>query len=538
MGENEIREAHAQDFANELDLLLRARGVHFLIGAGVSMIAPTGLPSGMELLRSMLDVCVTEAEPRQHLAFVTKAERWERIVPELVFQRVQDAIGALPPEPYEAMFHAQPNRLHARLAEELDTGRASVSTTNFDRLISSQSRTELEPLHLHGHIGDLPQMTATIRQVGRGLPRELENQFIDRVRSASALVVFGYSGNDADIMSAVLAARPARVLWVARSRDDRAVENLSAYPELRADIVKVDLGELARIWGVTQVTNSPSSRASAEDRVNISLGRQYEIVVGCLQLLDEYEQSLGAAEEVLRLRGVSPELGGVLALASQALNKLDRQEEARQLAAEGLRVAEEDDQLRCRLLLQRGLAEIDMLPPEVDAAISDFARAADIARDLFEAGITDDPSLQGMALHNLGYAQTVSFLESGDEAPLRRAAEYYEQAIEVKRQAGDLRYLVTSCRNLAGVLLALGKDADAARPLSEFLTLADRYSLVWDRAYFDALCATLFQRAGRPAEAMARARVALDQFASMPAQASMVAQMRAILERGGELAKP
>ena len=109
------------------DLFLPEKKYTFLVGAGISMDAPTNMPSAREIVRSLLEFCVPADEIENLLSL--NLLRYE-----LVVEKIQNIFD----EELKCMDYLElvssPNLIHFFLAN-LITKDHYVITTNFDYLI-------------------------------------------------------------------------------------------------------------------------------------------------------------------------------------------------------------------------------------------------------------------------------------------------------------------------------------------------------------------------------------------------------------------
>lgn len=246
--------------------------VAILVGAGVSMVGPTRLPSGPEMLRSSIRNLVNDRRIVGARDAALSRPGVAQLVPELMFQRISDILGALPAELYAPFGLARPNGVHFALAAASSRG-ASIATTNYDLAIEAAlGRDERPPLHLHGSVADVATIVHTIRAIGRGLPDSIGAAFTAMLNGRRVAIV-GYSGNDREVMDALVAARPSSVTWLVRSSDDPAFPNIERIrPKLNAVTVETcDLEALARAWNgrygsqITALGRYASGAANADE---------------------------------------------------------------------------------------------------------------------------------------------------------------------------------------------------------------------------------------------------------------------------------
>ena len=472
------------ELRDRVEARVRSHRTLVLLGAGVSMMPPSSLPSGHALLRAGLDEVLTDARARLLADDLSSTDRWHRLVPEVAFQRIVDIGGQLPTQALLPLAIASPNPLHHWLTGLSEQG-ARLVTTNFDQLLE-RTCPSAQVVHLHGDIGALETLVATIRRVGRGLSPANSTAMEALVSWAEYLLVIGYSGNDRDVMDVIEARPPAVVDWVVQSESDWSFHNMGRLGARREVVAIVsDLREVCRLVdrpsagsGIGVRRPSWASRSTVLDS-----GAQHELLVGLYQAVDLHAESIPLAEAALAAATDATRRASIRVLLSHALNRVDRQTEALAVAEAALAEPTLDSLLRYRLLTERGLSLVDDV--DIASARRDLAAALDIAESLSSTG-GDDRAILGSALHNLAYMELVAAMHQ-EKADLAAAESLLVRAINEKRRAGDLPYLQTSLRNLAALLCALGRGGDAAAFDIEFTELAERYSLKWSYAYRFAL---------------------------------------------------
>lgn len=206
------------------------------VGAGVSIDAPSSLPSGMELTEFVLDhTCGSifkkkVLEKWESISYnINRLQsfsyqytpRLETILEQVSFIEENDASSSYRfLEGFSSFKDAPYNHNHILLARFILRG-GSVVTTNFDLCIeeaieditnstsfygiaqndsSDSTGCSLMPgriIHIHGCCADVSTLGATIRQVKKGLDSESKNFLMSFLRRPSMIVFWGYSLSDA-----------------------------------------------------------------------------------------------------------------------------------------------------------------------------------------------------------------------------------------------------------------------------------------------------------------------------------------------------
>ncbi len=126
-----------------------------------------------------------------------------------------------------------------------------------------------------------------------------------------------------------------------------------------------------------------------------------------------------------------------------------------------------------------GLANLELDPPDTAAAEPALREAYDVlATATNREGNEITASLLASAEQNLGFLEE----SRGEylEALLR-----YRRALDMKRRGGDLAYEITSARDVALMLMVLGREGEAGPFLTRFRDLAAQYSDYYELANFD-----------------------------------------------------
>ncbi len=498
--------------------------VAILAGAGVSMVGPTRLPSGPGLLRSAIRTLVSDQRIAGPRDTALSRPGVEQLVPELMFQRINDILGSLPAELYATFSVARPNGVHLALAAAGSAG-AAIATTNYDLAIEAAlGPGQKPPLHLHGSVVDLATIVHTIRAIGRGMPDEVDAAFTVLLRGRRVTIV-GYSGNDREVMDALVAARPKSVTWLVRPPNDPAFRNIERIrPRLNALAVETcDLDALHRAWAERYAPriaaldqSAPRSANAGATALPVPPLQQLEIVMAVFLQLQEYEGAAISAQVASELEGTAEHRASIVALHAFAARRAGQLADAVELAETAARLASDAQaNVRARALTEIGLANLELDPPAVDAAEPALREAHDILAQATDKDINEiTGSLLASAEQNLG------FLEESKKA-YAEALAHYRRALEMKRQGGDLAYEITAARDVALMLMVLGRDREAEPYLARFRDLAVEYSDYYELANFDLDLGRyrLMQRRWDDAERLLAD--AVDAFARIKAHAAM-----------------
>ena len=501
----------------------RLREDAILVGAGVSMVGPTRLPSGPELLRSSVRTLVSDRRIAGVRDAALSHPGVEQLVPELMFQRISDILGALPAALYAPFNVARPNGVHLALAAASMQG-ALIATTNYDLAIEAAlGRDERPPLHLHGSVADLATIVHTIRGIGRGLPDDLGAAFAAMLNGRRVTII-GYSGNDREVMDALVAARPSSVNWLVRSPHDPAFSNIERIrPPLKLTVETCDLEDLARAWEgryasrVTALGRRACGAAITDgSAIDVPPLKQLEIVLAVFLQLQDYVGATVAAKIEIALEGCVDDRASITALHAFAARRAGRLADAIELAGTAVRLASSAPaNVRARTLTEVGLANLELDPPDIAAAEPALREAyAVLAAATIGEGNEITTSLLASAEQNLG------FLEESRGQYVKALARY-RRALDMKRRGGDLAYEITSARDVALMLMVLGRDDEAGPFLGRFRDLAMQYSDYYELANFDLELGRYRLMQRRWAEAERLLTAAGDGFARINAHAAL-----------------
>jgi tetratricopeptide (TPR) repeat protein len=486
-----------------------------LTGAGTSMIAPTNLPSGTEMLRRATRTLVPDDRLARCREDTLAKEGIPRLVPELVFQRFHDILDELPPLLYNPFRSAVPNGVHQLVAELLARG-AFVATTNFDLALEAAAHRSVSDgptariLHLHGRVDDHASLVHTIRAVGRGLPEPIERELGSGVRHRT-LYVLGYSGNDREVMHAIGEARPTRVVWIVRAPTGLVMENLAHHSRRLANL-SLQVTDLSCVHqvvvqrsGLPAPTIEPHRPSAAAPAVPPLV--QLELLLAILLQLQDYSAAGAAAEIAEDLPGEDEQRASICCLKSFAARRSGDLTGATAIARRAIELAARArSTVRGRARTELALALLDAEPPPTDCA----AELLHEAYALFEATVREDhtelaETLLASAKHNLGFLHEMKL-------DYETALAHYRAALAKKVRLGDLPYQITSERDVALMLILLDRPAEAAPHLSRFHSLATEYADPYELAAFDLSLGMHRLHQRRPEDATGALRRARDAF--------------------------
>ncbi|MDB4913081.1 MAG: hypothetical protein JWM95_725 [Gemmatimonadetes bacterium] len=475
-------------FEKELNAALASGRITFLVGAGVSMLAPSCQPSGPALKNLAIEAICAPREMRTVLNRVRQSPRYRDITPEVLFQRIY---ACLDRKQFLAFFDvlrfSEPNALHHVLGRATKSRNVHVLTTNFDDLIERADGRPSRITHLHGVLTQPGSMVTRINQVGRGI-----NAAVSLAARPTLLCVLGYSGNDDDVLALVRRARPKRVLWLARSRKDWAWRNIRRYASEHE--VAVAHGNLERLWPLPRRSVQPDSstsdkqRRGREDAIERwgTLPRlidRFAIMTEVLFEIEDYKSVVRLSRTAM-LHAKGSELAGWFRIQmGEALRIVGRFSEAEKAARQAIRInsrlGDPFDIAGAYNLLGVILAE----RPRPDGRrarnatlhalrILDAVELRTCSLHMREALVV----FRGRVLNNVGLAEYILGNHLG-------ATTHYGRALQVKRKVGDMLGEAITAGNLSVAYFHAGDAGKAALWKKHAFVLMDKYELRREKGY-------------------------------------------------------
>ena len=189
----------------------RAGKAAVLVGAGVSIPAPTQLPSGLELRDAAVGSLLSMAGLGREWQSLRSSDAYKAMVPEEAFEQCTVVLMDELIPFFGFIAGRMPNVVHQALSSVLSRFDVLAATTNFDTFIEDSSSTPVEVIHLHGSVRSPSSLVVRLNQVGRGLGRPVVQQ-IRSMLEGRRLWVFGYSGADRDVMD-VISEEARTIVW-------------------------------------------------------------------------------------------------------------------------------------------------------------------------------------------------------------------------------------------------------------------------------------------------------------------------------------
>ncbi len=226
---------NAKDLVFQSGLVSHSHPLVFLVGAGISYEAPSGVPLANELTWNILDQLLPNKEELKEKFgslehFQTTCPRLETILDVAV-----ESFGPAILAPLKILSDVQPNRMHRLLQElssftpilttNLDCGIENASTDPNLRVVANESLLDKQSfpplLKIHGSADlNIHEMGVTINSIRHGYSSYIEHLLTTLWHSNGALVICGYSGLDTcDLWRYLRRARAfkstgVRIYWI------------------------------------------------------------------------------------------------------------------------------------------------------------------------------------------------------------------------------------------------------------------------------------------------------------------------------------
>ncbi|MBH0023982.1 SIR2 family protein [Salinibacterium sp. SWN248] len=181
-------------------------------GAGISLAAPSNVPTGDDLMRNTWDRLIrglAEAEravlePATSAIHSSPAPIWLEPLAEIVDTRVgeRDILVSTYVD-----VSTQKWNVHHQMLTAMD---ALQITLNVDTLLEAAGG---EAWHLHGRWDDPASIVTTVRQYSDGLPPKVSLALVAALEHRNVLVL-GYSGRDTDVIPILMKTSPKLLHWM------------------------------------------------------------------------------------------------------------------------------------------------------------------------------------------------------------------------------------------------------------------------------------------------------------------------------------
>lgn len=228
-----------ENFAlEELKGEARNRELDFLLGAGISMLYPSNLPSGPEMRDRILRLALQNLPEPRLIETILANGTYKRIVPEVLSADIYTIAGRVVFDLIAPLLDSSTvNQSHIVLATMARDYGCRLYTTNFDLLLESAGAPGHLVRHLHGDIRHRVQIAVLLSDVSRPPPTRQTP-----ISSRKTLAVMGYSGNDRDIINFLSNSSYRQIFWFARAGDESLTSRIKPVSEgHRVSIVESDI---------------------------------------------------------------------------------------------------------------------------------------------------------------------------------------------------------------------------------------------------------------------------------------------------------
>jgi hypothetical protein len=493
------------------DVERRLKSTVFLVGAGVSMLEPSVLPSGNQLRDMAVREVCKRGILRRYWRQLSRMDSYRDIVPEIVFQELHDAVDDRLLGFFEVLRSLTPNLGHRVLARLTRDHDSVVLTTNFDLAIEEAGATRSRIVHLHGDLEDKQQMTVRIHQVSLGIaPRDY--RAAAHLLKGRTLCVLGYSGRDLDIARLIARSGVRKMLWLIRRKEDRVLESIR-----RINVpCSVAVGDLRRFFRLVSTLHDGRLVLSRERRRPVSGrptgwargipgGDRAAALAGIFFSVRAYRGARdlflwgarfsqathgrawfkGQAANCMRITG---EFNRGTSLLQRVLRKESRGASAYELAG---------------VHNVLGLLLLERAEPDAEGAIPHFRRAAVLARRSTKLGGKAARIIFWARVHNnLGLALDHLGKTSA-------AIAEFDKSLRLKRQVGDILGVAQTSANVSLAHYKGRRFSRASQWQARASGLIDRYEMSFLRAYIVRRVGELACEQGRRAFGLAKLREAL-----------------------------
>ncbi|KKK43944.1 MAG: Tetratricopeptide repeat containig protein, partial [Candidatus Lokiarchaeum sp. GC14_75] len=496
---------------NFTNLLSHDEKYTFLAGAGISMDAPTKIPSAREIVRTMLELCAPMEEIDGLLSL--KMLRYEMMI-EKIKNTVDKDLHFLD---YLELID-EPNYIHYFLANVIVNRKDYVVTTNFDYMIEKGIQRTLEPekheyitpvitrdsfisnfrpldlfkegkyplYKIHGskrnlitgeNTGDslVTTMSSLGRDRGIGETFSLESykkQAVYNLMKNRTLIVMGYSGSDDFDIGPTLQGLPylSRLIWVEHVQDltkkiykvkknhenrdidllsqsERILINIASRAEIEVFLVKMKTIDFVK------------EELWKELLHNVSLP---EIIEKSTHIIPGFKEWTGEEFKNAETSDVKKYM-----LSCSIYRDLNHDNAIFSNAEKGLKLAKSSDDIASQSYFQNHLGLINLKKGEFKEALDYFEKSLEIAEQI------NNPLKKAISLSNIGQIymrQNERKLEFKPD----KAVENYNKALRLFEAQQDQWGKIVCLNNLAEASLWEGDQQQALKYLMEALFLVQQ----------------------------------------------------------------
>ncbi|MHA2180361.1 MAG: tetratricopeptide repeat protein [Promethearchaeota archaeon] len=501
-----------EELQNFKDYLLHKNKITFLVGAGISMDAPSNLPSAQGFSQTLLK-------------YITPIEEFEKISSleglryEMVIERVQNGYDEnLWFMDYLDLIEKY-NKIHLFLAHSIKMGK-NVITTNFDYLIEhalmdlldenernliipiitkedfekSEDRDYLRgkyPLFkIHGSKKNIITDEITIQSLittisSLGKDREATETFsIEKYKEPlmsgllknAVLIVMGYSGSDTFDVTPLLKKFPdlEAIIWIDHSLGDSIeISDISKHKKPIEKLTNLEnlLTDLHLQHGYDVYYIKSNTRSFIEKILWTTFLSNLEI-----PKIKEFSSPIMSFEEFIEPEYKNFSLTQRYNTAVKIYTDLSQYDDAMRCAEIGIPIADRENEIQRKANFLNHIGIIKMNQGDIDGAIESYERALEINKKCdYKFGIANVLNSLGMCHRRRSehtkaieyYKESIKYYEEIESmqglmiefnnlgvifAELnesKKALEYYEKSLEYAGILGDLTRKATRLNNIA-----------------------------------------------------------------------------------------
>ncbi len=474
----------------------------FLAGAGISMDPPSNMPSAIQIVKGLLNLCSPPEEIENLLSL--KGLRYEMIV-EIIQGYFDEDLRFLD---YLDIVK-EPNLIHLFLSNAINKGNF-VLTTNFDFLIE-RALMRVLPQNLHMNIypiitkedflsfsapqilvnsGKYPiykihgtkkniitgidtreSLITTMSSLGR--EREEGTTFaIEQYKKPAVynlmknhtLIALGYSGSDDFDIGPTLKEIPFlnKMIWIEHSMEDRFevfkfnrvdnIDSLDNYPKLEKLLGEIRFRSDFEVFLIKANTNS---------LIREILWKRFCPELDISELFQENIEPLPNFNDWIKPIFKDIRLPEKYRLANEIYYELKQMDALQRCAKKGLEISEQLNDLKSKSHFLNYFGLLHQMKGKYEEAITVYSDALKIDEQL------EDNSSISSILNNIGSV----YLYTG---AYDQALECYQKAISIEEQIGDYSGKSTTFNNIGKVYENRGDYTSALKYYDEALTLAGR----------------------------------------------------------------
>ena len=233
-------------FVKRLCADIKAGNASFLIGAGTSMVRPSTLPSGQKLKEIAFETLISGHRFKTDLEILRNNNNYHDLVPEILFTEIYGIIKHKIFPCFNILNYGKHNLLHRLFAFLISKYNCPVCTTNFDLFVEDFLPPNRKLYHLHGDLRNINGLYILLNKIDKGI-HDTEWKGLKQKLRSKTLYVFGYSGNDKDILEFIRTSKVSEVVWTIRRSDQKRVtNNLKLLKDLTISLCYFDLTSLHR----------------------------------------------------------------------------------------------------------------------------------------------------------------------------------------------------------------------------------------------------------------------------------------------------